>query len=94
MIFASHSSKYDAKSNRCYIEIFQHKKYGRKKENERQIRQIYDAQIDDLLAFAQIENGTKSGLVFDHEHRRTTDTNRGWDDANNYIDEMMLEKRR
>ena len=29
-----HSSKYDAKTNRCYIEIFQHKKIGKHKSIE------------------------------------------------------------
>ena len=33
-------------------------------------------------------------MVFDREHRKTTDENLGWDDANSYIDDMMLDKRR
>jgi hypothetical protein len=93
-LFSSHSSRYDAKSNRCYIETLERKKLGRNKETELQYRQIYDGQTDEVLAFAQILNGKKVGLVFDPEHRQTTNTNLGWDDANAYIDEMMLEKRR
>jgi len=94
VLLSSHSSKYDAKNNRCYVEIFEQKKYGKHKENEIQMRQIYDAKTDDLLAFAQIQNDKKVGMVFDPEHRRTADESFGWDDANAYIDEMMLDKRR
>src|SRR6266567_5225369 len=88
-----HSSHYEAKTNRCYIEIFLHKRYGRQKENDGQVRQIYDAQTDDLLAFAQMDNGKKVGMVFDHGHHTTTGENLGWDDANAYIEEMMLDQR-
>jgi len=88
-----HSSRYDIENNRCYIELFEHRRFGVNKENEAQYRQIYDGQTDDLLAFTRIENGKKVGMVFDPEHDRTTDDNLGWDDANAYIDEMMLDKR-
>lgn len=94
VVLSSHASKYDAKNNRCYIEIFQRDKYGSRKENERDIRQIYDAQTDDLLAFAQIINGKKVGMVFDRDHRSAMGSDLGWDDASTYIDEMMAEKRR
>lgn len=53
------------------------------------IRQVYDGQTDDLLANAQMKNGEKAGTVFDHGHRRTTDNNLGFDDANTYMDEKM-----
>jgi hypothetical protein len=94
VLLSTHSSKYDAKNNRCYVEFFEQKKYGKHKENEVQHRQIYDAQTDDLLAFAKIENGKKVGMVFDHEHRSTMGDDLGWTDANAYIDEMMFDKRR
>jgi hypothetical protein len=90
----THSSRYDAKNNRCYIEIYGRTKFGRQKENQAERRQIFDAQTDDLLAFANIENGKKVGMVFDREHQAKIPGNLGWDDANAYIDEMMLEKRR
>ncbi len=93
IILLSHSSKYDAKNNRCYVDIFKHWKFGSHKENDMQYRQIYDVQTDDLLAFAQIENGKKVGMVFDHEHRSTMGDDLGWTDANAYIDEMMADKR-
>jgi hypothetical protein len=89
------NSKYDAKFNRCYIEIFDHHKAAGPHPLDLQIRQIYDAQKDDLLAFAKIENGTKVGMVFDHDnHQTTSDKTLGWDDANGYIDEMMAEIRK
>jgi hypothetical protein len=90
-----HSSRYDAKNNRCYMESYVRQKFGRKKENELEQRQIYDAQTDDLLAFAKIENGKKVGMVFDREHpTKLLGQDLGWDDANAYIDEMMLDRRR
>jgi hypothetical protein len=69
-------------------------KFGRNKENEIEHRQIYDGQTDDLLAFTQIKNGKKVGMVFDREHRNKTSDNLGWDDASASVDEMMLDKRK
>jgi hypothetical protein len=50
---------------------------------------LFDGQTKDPLAFAQIEQGRRSGLVFD---RSPSDV--GWDDANEYIDEMMKDDKR
>src|ERR1700690_2667187 len=75
--FTYPSSKYDAKNNRCYVELLFHTRGGIRKEDQ-QTRELYDAQLDDLLAFARIKNGVKVGMVFDHEHRTTRDTNLGW----------------
>jgi hypothetical protein len=90
IISESHSSRYDATNNRRYVEIYVRKKFGRNKEHEIEHRQIYDGQTDNLLAFAQTQNGKK---VFDRQHSKPIGTN-GWDDANAYIDEMMLDRRR
>ena len=84
---SNHASNYDAKTNRCYIEIVKQWRYGRQFEFKAYNRQVYDAQTDDLLSFAKIEKGNKVGLVFDPEHRRTADL--GFDDANAYMDEKM-----
>ncbi len=94
IILQWHKSKYDPKFNRCYIEQFRHVKVGMRKEIESQMHSLMDLLTDDMLAFAKIENGKKVGMVFDPGHRPTRDTNLGWDDANAYIDEMMLEQRR
>jgi hypothetical protein len=84
-IFESHASNYDPKSNRCYIEIIQQRRYG---EFEKYTRQVYDAQTDDLLSNAEINKGEKFGIVY-AEHKPTVDNNHGFDDANAYMDEKM-----
>jgi hypothetical protein len=93
VLLSAHSSNYDVKSNRCYIEIIDNRKVGQHKETEIDMRQVYDAQTDDLLSFAQTKNGEKVGLVFDPEHAHKMDGNLGWDDANAYMDEKMRAKR-
>lgn len=93
VMLESHASNYDAKSNRCYIEIIIHKRLGKNFENEVKHRQVYDAQTDDLLSFTKIENGQKVGMVFDPDHRTTADNNLGFDDANTYMDQKMRARR-
>jgi hypothetical protein len=93
VLLEAHSSHYDARANRCYIEIIDNRKVGRRKENEVDYRQVYDAQTDDLLSFAKTENGKKVGMVFDSEHVNTIPGNLGWDDANAYMDEKMRDMR-
>jgi hypothetical protein len=93
-----HSSKYDAKSNRCYVRIYQHR---RSSKLETETHQVYDAQTDDLLANARILNGKKSGQVWD-EYKgpwvppadcRFCMRGDGWDAAIAYMDELMTDKR-
>src|SRR4051812_34780375 len=55
ILSVSWTSKYDVTSNRCYIGFYVHNFY-RKISVDREVRQVYDAQTDDLLAFASIEN--------------------------------------
>ena len=88
------NAKYDAKNDRCYIEIFDHHKAGGQRVFDLQQRQIYDAQKDDLLAFAKIQKGKKVGMVFDPTHRSTMGNDLGWQDANSYIDRMMADPRK
>jgi hypothetical protein len=90
-IHAHYNSKYDLINNRCYADAFIQM---RTEKFEIEYRQIYDVEVDDLLAFAQIQDGKKSGMVFDRQHRTTTDSNLGWDDASAYIDQMMAEDRK
>lgn len=90
--FVSWSSKYDIKSNRCYIGLLVQNSYP-KIPMEREQRQVYDGATDDLVAFAKIENGKKVGMVFDTGHRKTTDENIGWNDAIDYMDELMADRR-
>jgi hypothetical protein len=44
-----------------------------------------------MLASTRIEKNTKSGVVFDKQHRSHTLENAGWDDASDYIDKMMTD---
>lgn len=90
ILFSAWSSKYDPKNNRCYIRIDVHR---RSASFDIEHHQVYDAQTDDLLATADIQNGKKHGMVFDLNHRTTTDENLGWDNAVAYMDEMMADKR-
>jgi len=74
-------------NDHCYAEIYIHTQTERFDIEQ---RQLYDANGDDLLASATIQNGKKHGNVFDHEnHSRTSFADFGWDAANAYIDEMM-----
>src|SRR5437762_995028 len=92
-----HSSKYDSKNNRCYIRIYQH---WRSKTVESETHQVYDAQIDDLLANARILNGKKSGQMWDGYKGPWVPAadcrcmkGDGWDAAIAYMDEIMSDKR-
>jgi hypothetical protein len=88
------SSKYDATNNRCYILIYQH---IRKPGFEHVHRQLFDAQVDDLLATADISNGKKSGIIFDESYkgqRFFKDGDASWDAASAYMDELMADPRK
>ena len=41
-----------------------------------------------------MEKGVKGGMVFDKQHRTATLANGGWEDASEYIDQMMAEDRK
>ncbi|WP_146690911.1 hypothetical protein [Bradyrhizobium canariense] len=98
MLGSSHSSRYDAASNRCYIRLYEHKRNG---EFETEIHSVYDAQTDDLLAFARRVNGKETGYVFDvHKGPWIPPANCtsctvgvGWDAAISYMDEIMTGQR-
>jgi predicted transposase YbfD/YdcC len=86
----SHKSKYDAENKRCYMDLFIHEVTGFGKEKkETESRTLWDVQMDEQLAYANIEEGWKIGMVFDPKHEMTSDESRTRDDANAYIDEMM-----
>jgi hypothetical protein len=62
IVGAQNTSKYDPVSNRCYGRIYQHitkPNYHFDKEYD----QLYDLQIDDLLASAWIENAKRNGML-------------------------------
>jgi hypothetical protein len=92
-LYQEQFSRYSPMTNRCYVEI--RVQTGElNKYSDRFGRYLYDGQTREMLAFAQIQNGKKSGKVFDLRHRTTSFENAGWDDASEYIYTMMAGDRR
>jgi hypothetical protein len=92
-LYQEQFSHYSASTNRCYVEI--RVQTGELNEYSHRFgRYLYDGQTKEMLAFAQIQNGKKSGKVFDLHHRTTSFENAGWDDASDYIYAMMADDRR
>jgi hypothetical protein len=61
------------------------------------VSQLYDAQVDDLLADASIENGKKSGVIFDESYkgqRYFKDGDAAWEGAVTYMNELMADPRK
>ena len=87
-VYQEQFSRYSPGTNRCYVEM--RVQTGDPDENSDRFAQyLYDGQTREMLAFAQIQNGKKSGKVFDLHHRTTSFENAGWDDASEYIYTMM-----
>lgn len=94
VVQSSGSSKYDATNNRCYIHIYHH---IRKSGFEKVVRQMYDAQVDDLLAHAGIENSKKFGAIWDESYkgqRYFKDDDASYEAAIKYMDEMMVDPKK
>lgn len=92
-VYQEQFSRYSPSTNRCYVEM--RVQTGDLDENSDRFAQyLYDGQTREMLAFAQIQNGKKSGKVFDLHHRTTSFENAGWDDASDYIYAMMAGDRR
>ncbi len=89
VIFLRHTSRYDPKTNRCYIQLQGHYQRGGR---DIVFREVYDGQIDEPLAFAFDENNEKSGMVFDDSHKTTDDKHYGYDAADAYMNEIMTER--
>src|SRR5262249_42324461 len=89
------SSKYDAKNNRCYVRIYKHTR--RKSQFDYEVHQVYDAQVDELLAHAEIRNGKKNGSIWDESYegqRFFKDGDASWQVAVTYMDELMADPRK
>ena len=89
-LYQEQFSRYNPRTNRCYVEM-RVQTVDPNKDSDRLGRYLYDGQTREMLAFAQIQNGKKSGRVFDLNHRTTSFENAGWDDATEYIDTMMAD---
>ncbi len=91
-LYQEQFSRYNPRTNRCYVEM--RLETDDLNEHSRRLGQyLYDGQTREMLAFAQIQNGKKSGRVFDLNHRTTSFKNGGWDDASDYIRAMMTDDR-
>jgi hypothetical protein len=92
-VYQEQFSRFSPRTNRCYVEM--RVQTGDLNENSDRFAQyLYDGQTREMLAFAQIQNGKKSGKVFDLHHRTTSFENAGWDDASEYIYTTMAGERR
>jgi hypothetical protein len=92
--FSSGSSRYDAINNRCYILIYHE---IRKPGYEYLYRYLYDAQVDDLLANADIKNGKYSGSIWDENYKGQCVFKGGidcYEEAIRYMNEMMADPRK
>lgn len=87
-------SNYNPGTNRCYVELTVHAANLSEYDKHAFGRFLYDGQTKEMLATGQINHGKKSGMVFDKQHHTTDLENAGWDDASEYIDEMMTDDRK
>ena len=84
-------SKYDPINNRCYLRIYKH---VRRQSTDYEVHEVYDAQIDKLLASAKIINGKKHGSIPDESYkgqRSFKDDDASWQAAISYMDELVAE---
>jgi hypothetical protein len=89
------SSKYDATNNRCYVRIYNHTR--RKSKYDYEVHQVYDAQVENLLASAEIKNGKKNGDIWDESYtgqRYFKDGDASYEAAITYMDELMADPRK
>ena len=89
----SQASRYDARTNRCYVDLIVRTIDPTKPPNLFH-RYLFYGQTKEILAEASIYNDRKQGQVLDKQHNPTSSTDNGWDDARQYIDQMMAEDRR
>jgi hypothetical protein len=91
-VYQEQFSHYSPRTGRCYVEM-RVEVMGSDEGADRFGRFLYDGETRELLAFAEIKEGKKSGRVFDLNHRTSKFENDGWDDASAYIYRMMADDR-
>jgi hypothetical protein len=89
----SQTSRYNPVTNRCYVELVV-QSADLTKPMKIFSQYLFDGQTGEMLASLKVENGQKSGTVFDRNHQTTTYANAGWDDAQDYINAMMADDRK
>jgi hypothetical protein len=87
-VYQEQFTRYSTRTHRCYVEM-RVQMIAAADMTDRFGRYLYDGETKELLAFAQIKGGRKSGRVFDLTHRTVSFENAGWDDASEYIYVMM-----
>lgn len=87
-VYQEQFSRYNSRTSRCFVEM-RVLTMAADEQADRVGSFLYDGQTQELLAFAEIRNGKKSGRVFDLNHQTRSFDNSGWDDANDYIYTMM-----
>jgi hypothetical protein len=92
-LYQEQFAHYSPSQNRCYVEM-RVQSGDQDLRTDRFGRYLYDGETRELLAFAQIRGGKKSGRVYDLQHRTTSFENAGWDDASAYISIKMMDHRR
>jgi hypothetical protein len=88
----SQVSHYNPQTNRCYVELTV-QTADLQKANYYS-RSLFDGQTKEMLAFARVEKGIESGIVYDRQNKPAPLTNEGWVEASNYMDQMMADDRR
>jgi hypothetical protein len=91
-VYQEQFSHYSPRASRCYVEM-RVETIASDAHADRFGRFLYDGQTKELVAFAEIKDGKKSGRVFDLSHHTMTFENSGWDDASDYIYRMMADDR-
>jgi len=87
------TSHYNPQTNRCFVEI-DVQRADLKAPGFYLKRYLYDGQTQEMLAVSSNENGSKSGMVYEGAHHKTTDLSyAGYDDAEVYINAMMNDDR-
>jgi hypothetical protein len=91
-VYQEQFSHYSPRTGRCNVEM-RVEVMGSDGDADRFGRFLYDGETKELLAYAEIKGGKKSGRVFDLNHRTRTFENSGWNDASEYIYRMMAADR-
>jgi hypothetical protein len=85
--FPSQASRYDPRTNRCYVELT-----VLTDDINTIHRYLYDGQTKEMLAHAARVKGNMEGQIFNNERNPTGFA--GYFEASEYIDEMMAEDRK
>jgi hypothetical protein len=102
-VAAWNTSKYDQLTNRCYGRFYQH--ITKQDFSDKETDQLFDLQTNDLFADATSENGNKYGSIWDPDYKKPwlplchlvgcppDFGDQTWQAAEDYMDEMMVDRR-